>query len=434
MNRIAPFVIIVAALLAPASPASADWWPGPRASVKDWPQHFRGSYHQASALVDPGIGVDDVGRLAVEWSVNNPKPRGDATPQVSTSPIVIGDAVYVAEYNRARGSVTRHDRGNGDIVWRKAPLGNTYSHVSGLAYGHGIVVVTHGYIVSSRARSIISAFDAADGRLLWRKRLRGGSISAPTVRGNTVYVFNSRSDGSVGEVVAIHLRGGAYRWRQDTPGDVWSRASPSTDGTLVYVPVGFGRVVALDALSGALVWDQQLVDRLDGYQMTNAPLGDGRLFVSSGDTLRALDVTTGAVLWERQMADLAGRITLGRFVYVVLYGEGDGGTLNGPDRLVALDPATGADVWTHIQNRPVLPDDVSVGPVTSAGGVVYVPVRNQWGGRLLMLDEMSGEPSGSINSFRQAGVWGGPLGAPAVAYGHVYLSVEDQVVSLVPVD
>ena len=117
MNRIRHLLTIVTvglAVLALASPASADLWPGSRAEAEDWPQRFLDSRHQASTLVDPNIDVGDVNPLKVDWSVTDPGPR---VADAETSPIVVGDAVYVGGK-----SITRYDRGSGDIVWR-TPLG-----------------------------------------------------------------------------------------------------------------------------------------------------------------------------------------------------------------------------------------------------------------------------------------------------------------------
>lgn len=47
---------------------------------------------QASTIVNPRIGVDDVDRLAVHWSVTSPDL---AQRRNISSPIVIGDSVYV---------------------------------------------------------------------------------------------------------------------------------------------------------------------------------------------------------------------------------------------------------------------------------------------------------------------------------------------------
>ena len=139
MNRIRHLLTIVTvglAVLALASPASADWWRGSRAEAEDWPQRFRDSRHQASTLVDPNIDVGDVNPLKVDWSVTDPGPR---VADAETSPIVVGDAVYVGGK-----SITRYDRGSGDIVWR-TPLGDAPDGLgvsTSLAYGRGVIVAT----------------------------------------------------------------------------------------------------------------------------------------------------------------------------------------------------------------------------------------------------------------------------------------------------
>lgn len=84
MNRIKYLQSLVA--------VGSNRWPGPRAGAGDWPKPYRGSYMQASTIVNPRIGVDDVDRLAVHWSVTSPDL---AQRRNISSPIVIGDSVYV---------------------------------------------------------------------------------------------------------------------------------------------------------------------------------------------------------------------------------------------------------------------------------------------------------------------------------------------------
>jgi outer membrane protein assembly factor BamB len=78
----------------------------------------------------------------------------------------------------------------------------------------------------------------------------------------------------------------------------WAVTLPSTpakpavrDGVRVIVPLSSGNLVALDWESGATVWSTPL-------RATTAPVAAGGLvYVGAGDTLHALDPATGASLW-----------------------------------------------------------------------------------------------------------------------------------------
>jgi len=85
-------------------------------------------------------------------------------------------------------------------------------------------------------------------------------------------------------------------------------ASPSTDGERIYCLSRAGKVVALDARDGRLLW----TSRVGGYGYTTPAVADGRVFVGGFDgKLRALRASSGAELWQ---LDTPGRILGAPFV------------------------------------------------------------------------------------------------------------------------
>lgn len=97
--------------------------------------------------------------------------------------------------------------------------------------------------------------DAATGRKKWDYPTNKGWVNGtPAVRDGVVYV--GTSDGY--RFLALDVKTGRLRFTLDAKGAVFS--SPAIAGDLVYVGVSNGRLLAIDAKSGKLVWEFQTDD------------------------------------------------------------------------------------------------------------------------------------------------------------------------------
>jgi alcohol dehydrogenase (cytochrome c) len=131
----------------------------------------------------------------------------------------------------------------------------------------------------------------------------------PLVADGVMYVTESRS-----RVAALDVRTGRSLWRYepDVPRDVRAIGyTPSNRGValldgMVFVGTLAGRLVALDAASGAVRWNVEVGDNTLGYGITSAPLAvDGKILigVSGGEAgirgyLDAYEARTGRRLWR----------------------------------------------------------------------------------------------------------------------------------------
>jgi outer membrane protein assembly factor BamB len=91
-------------------------------------------------------------------------------------------------------------------------------------------------------------------------------------------------------------------------------ASPSTDGARVYSVARSGKVVALSAANGRIVWTQNVHSL--GY--STPAIAGGRVFVGGFDgALRAYRATTGRTLWRRHVGGriLGPAVVLGNLVF-----------------------------------------------------------------------------------------------------------------------
>ncbi|MCR9269075.1 MAG: PQQ-dependent dehydrogenase, methanol/ethanol family [Hyphomonadaceae bacterium] len=137
-----------------------------------------------------------------------------------------------------------------------------------------------------------------------------GVESTPIVIDGVMYVTSAWSI-----VYALDAKTGEELWVYD-PGvdravgvnaccDVVNRGVALYDGK-VYVGVIDGRVEALDAETGDLVWSQVTVDQSKPYTITGAPrVVDGKVLIGNGGAelgvrgyLNALDAQTGELVWR----------------------------------------------------------------------------------------------------------------------------------------
>jgi alcohol dehydrogenase (cytochrome c) len=180
--------------------------------------------------------------------------------------------------------VTRDNVVDLRLVWSWA-LPNGPNEVTPLV--HDGVMFVHAY------GDKVQALDAATGDLLWQYSHRLPRERAPTVK----------------RAIAIY-------------------------GTRLYVPTSDAHIVALDAKTGTVVWNEPIADAKAGYGLTGGPLvANGKVMVGTtgrapgGNFIVALDAETGRRAW--------------RINTIAQPGENGGTSWNG----LPVEKRNGASVW-----------------------------------------------------------------------------------------
>jgi outer membrane protein assembly factor BamB len=196
----------------------------------------------------------------------------------------------------------------------------------------------------------------------------------------------------------------AWRYQTDQTTDL----TPAADGQSVFVPLGSGILMALNARDGKLIWKAEA-----GGDFSAEPVSDDRsVFVAqrygesgqklAGGTLRALSKTTGVTLWMRT---LPAAVSAGLAV--------DGGALFGACKdghVYAFDKRTGLQLWSNQYQ-----EEFSARP-TIAGNLVYFASKT---GIVRALDLKSGQISWQ---YKAGGAIDGPV---AVKENVVYFGSQD---------
>lgn len=163
----------------------------------------------------------------------------------------------------------------------------------------------------------VACFDAATAKLLWNRKICGGveaiAGDVEEIRHQLLTLAEDRLYycTNLGAVAALDARDGALRWVTTYPrGEAETIAAfnrrqlhgPNPclvhDGIVFAAPTDGDRILAYDAETGILKWDQELNGRVQ--QLLGV---SGSRLVAAGDLLWALDVETGRVLWRDGRAD-----------------------------------------------------------------------------------------------------------------------------------
>jgi outer membrane protein assembly factor BamB len=284
----------------------------------------------------------------------------------------------------------------------------------------------------------------------WVYRTGRCTAASPAVVDHIVYMAflnkppcNATRSGLDGEVVALDAETGKVRWKVKMAP---TESSPVVVGGLVYVGDWSGKLYALNARSGRVVWTYQTGDKVkDGVAYAG-----GRVYFGSYDShVYALNARTGKLVWRagaQQRLGASGRfystpaVAYGR-VYIggtdgkmysfgatsgkLRWSHGTGsfvyaspavwnrrvyaGSYNGT--FYAWDAATGDVRWTFKTAGPIS------GSAVVINGVVYVSC---FGGRSYGLDARTGKLLWIHKRGRYAGVVADTVRLYLVGYGRIF--------------
>jgi outer membrane protein assembly factor BamB len=225
---------------------------------------------------------------------------------VISSPLVVGDVVYVGSTD---GSLYAVNRAGGTQRWKfdtKGPISSSPAFHNGTVY----VLSTDG---------LVYAVDAATGQSKWTFATKGerrftapgihGALprmermpdpfdvftSSPTIANGVLYIGSGDQN-----VYALDAGTGALRWTFAT-GDV-VHASPAVANGVVVVGSWDRNVYALDAQSGREKWRYTTGNDTVIYNQigiaSSAAIASGAVFVGGRDgKFHSVDFATGAVRW-----------------------------------------------------------------------------------------------------------------------------------------
>jgi outer membrane protein assembly factor BamB len=253
--------------------------------------------------------------------------------------------------------------------------------------------VGHGLVFANSLYSTLLAYDAETGAIAWTSNLTDVRAS-PTLSNRTLYIASLD-----GTLTALDAVTGKTKWKTASDCCVYDQA-PVVDGDRVFQMRTNGTLTAYDANNGTQLWSKS------EFSVGTQAAAYGLLFFNHYPNVVALDQATGEEVWTAP--GLAGSTTGAPAV-------ANGLVFVSQANLVALNAATGAVVWSAPKPTG------GWGPVV-ANGVVYASsLSGEWDA----FDERDGSLLWSVTVG--SGCGGNCTNAvPVVANGTLYLAGPDQ--------
>ncbi|MBQ0719071.1 MAG: outer membrane protein assembly factor BamB [Gammaproteobacteria bacterium] len=224
-------------------------------------------------------------------------------------------------------------------IWRNS-IGSSddeYQPTLHPAIGDGVV-----YAASNRGR--ISAWSIEKGKRLWRTDL-DISLSGGVGFGAGLVVVGTAK----GELIALDATTGEERWRVTLSSEILS--APAAQGDLLVAQTQDGKVYGLSVASGEEIWRYSVEVPVLTLRGTAGPLVTPRMVITgfANGKLVALNAATGALLWEAKLATGEGKSELEKMVDVnspimgneVVYATSYQG------RAGAFSRGTGRELWAQ---------------------------------------------------------------------------------------
>ncbi len=275
--------------------------------------------------------------------------------------------------------------------------------------------------------------DASQLQQAWRVKL-GPSYSGPIVAGDLVIVTET-VDKESEWVRAVDRRTGETRWSANWQGAMsvpffakangdWIRATPTYDGTHIYVGGIRDVLVCLEAKTGAEKWRVDFVkdhqSSLPSFGFVSSPLvTDKHVFVQAGGGICKLDKTDGKLIW-RSLEDGGGMngSAFSSPVLATLAGRNQL-LVQSREELAGVDPGTGDVLWS--EKIPTFRGMNILTPVPYKNSVF----TSAYGGATNMFDV--NERDGAL---AVASKWTNPatgyMSSPVVIGNHIYLHLRNQ--------
>ena len=276
----------------------------------------------------PAELVDIQATLKVDrlWSVS--LGGGAEHLRLALRPIVVDDVLYTASH---KGDVVALSATNGRRLWStrtKLPLS------AGPEVGEGVVVL-------GSSDGDVIALSAEDGKELWRQSIAAEILAQPLIVRDLVVVRTVN-----GRLEALSLTDGTSRWsiEESVPRlTLRGTAPPVLAGDRIIAGFDNGRVLAVDARSGEVLWETIVnapsgrteLERLADIDAPARVSGNDVFVVGFQGRMAMLALESGQIWWARDASSYRGFAMDERTLY-----------LTGADGVImALRRTDGAVLW-----------------------------------------------------------------------------------------
>jgi outer membrane protein assembly factor BamB len=236
----------------------------------------------------------------------------------------------------------------------------------------------------------VVSLNGVNGREKWRHDTGGLGhtqlIASPDDLSLFVSGLMTKGGDSQKVIKSLDPGTGKVQWERQFPSNLVSNISISGDGKTCVAEVSDG-IVALDAKTGAVKWENHDLDKVKGSYMAAVGAHGDVFFTGKDLRLRAIDGATGKQMWMLPITDdMSGVPMLGPNNEVFLYGSGN---------LTAVDGSSGKTMWKH-QSKEQNLHSMGMGP----DGTIYA-----YGMQSKQLFAIDGRDGSVKNSYSVAKTW-----------------------------
>ena len=270
------------------------------------------------------------------------------------TPLIVGNRVYVFARQADDEVMLALDAATGKQIWRTAYAAPFEMNSAAKPHGPGpksTPVFLNGRLYSIGMTGTVTAFDAASGKQLWQKPgtmpvpMYTSHAFSPIVEGGTVIFHVGGHD--KGALTAYDVTTGAVRWTW--AGDGPGYGSPivgAFGGVRQLVTITQGKLVGVDAATGAALWERPLVSPNFTNSITPVKFGDSVIVWGHGGPMTAFTVARRDNKWVTdtawENADLPGRMSNSVLDGDVMFGL----TSRNMGQYYGVDAKSGKTLWS----------------------------------------------------------------------------------------
>jgi len=243
------------------------------------------------------VDINETVNIKKLWS----KGVGDGQGKgyLKIQPIISGDSIYVAS---ADGEVISIERNSGKKQW---------SVDLDVSISGGVGIYENALLLGGTDGSVIQ-LSTSDGSLNWITRVNGEVLAPPQGNGRVVVAQSYE-----GRVQGLDFKTGEKLWvfNSNVPVlTVRGTSTPILSNNMVYVGFANGRVLSLEATTGAIAWEARVaipqgrseIERIVDVDGTMLLVGKELYAASYQGRLVAIDVPSGRKMWQQDISSFAG--------------------------------------------------------------------------------------------------------------------------------
>ncbi|MCG8412802.1 MAG: outer membrane protein assembly factor BamB [Pseudomonadales bacterium] len=320
------------------------------------------------------VQIEDEVELRRQWSIDVGNGQGDNYTELT--PAIDGDVIYAASEN---GTVVAVELESGDLLWRNRL--DDIILTGGVGAGGGLVVV------GSRDAEVI-ALNQADGEIAWINPVTS-EVVAPPIANDDIVVVQTVDD----KVAALEATSGERRWIYESTQPALTLRGTSRP---LFTPIGTvvagfsnGTLVSVSASDGVWRWEERVAVPDGRYDIERVIDVDGDLLLDGNRILAssyqgnliALDTLSGRIVWGLEGASSYHGLTQG---FGNLYYCNDEG------HVVAIRDNSEDVVWEN--------DDLQYRAVTAPTAITNYIAVGDFEGYIHLISQIDGRIVGRIRS------------------------------------